>query len=539
MITHIKNIGQYVKDNKEDIDMLDFLVKKINLKDIKYVLPIRINTRNDEITVGDLKNFYEDVVKDSLFYQEGNAFLGGGIRLDYYKESKIKRLCKFCEIQKNEEKMKNIVEKCIQEKGQDIFLIALIDNKTPRELFEDKFIDIMYSQTFKEVKGEHKCHICSSEGKCYNSAVYKFYTNDKEVYSNVESEDKNGVVICKQCLESMVLGRKYIENNLSTYWLKKSVMFLPHTYNPRTSKVYEKGFDEEQGQERLLKSISTKERMVIKRLSESKAPVDIVFYEQNNQFFGINYSISDVMPSRFSKISNLIDKYDEVDDKSKFSLYSVIKYCSTVKVSGDELKTTDKEELKILSAIFNGSRINRNLFFKRIMNIYKHHYVRDNHKKFGCIKNINKIYNFLCECGCLEKEWNLLKTYSSHGQLFDDNKEYFDTKEKKAFFIIGRAYANMIYQIKNKLDDKNSKTSLEKKFLFSRRFDFNDFIYFSNLLTDKMEKYKIESVYLKNMISEAKLLMANRENRISQDEAKYIFAWGKDFYFEKEKKEVD
>ncbi|SHJ72427.1 TIGR02556 family CRISPR-associated protein [Tepidibacter formicigenes] len=539
MIEHIKNIGKYVRENKDDIDMLDFMVKKINSKDIKYILPINIDTKKDGITVERLKDFYEDVVKDALFYQAGNGLLGGGIRLDYYKESSVKKICKFCEIKEKEEEIKNIIENYLKENDKNTFFIVNINNKTPRELFENKFMNTMYSTTFNEVKGNNKCHLCSSEGKCFNSAVYKFYTNDKGIYSNIDSKDKNGIVICKDCLENLIVGKKYIEDNLITYWLKKSVMFLPHNYNKKVAKVYERDFEDDKGTEKLLKSISSKERQVVRRLSETQSLTDMIFYEQNNQFFGINHSIVDILPSRFSKISKLLDKYDDIDDKGKFSLYSVIKYCSSVKVSGNELKTTDKEELKILSSIFKGTKIDRNLFFKRVMQVYKHNYVRGNHKKFACIKNINKIYNFLCECSCLEKGWNVLKTYSSYEQLFDDNINYFDSNEKKAWFILGRAYSNMIYQIKTKLNEENSKTSLEKNFLFARRFDFNDFIYFSNLLTDKIEKYKVESNYLKNMISEAKLLMANKENKISQDEAKYIFAWGKDSYFEKEKNESE
>ena len=81
-----------------------------------------------------------------------------------------------------------------------------------------------------------------------------------------------------------------------------------------------------------------------------------------------------------------------------------------------------------------------------------------------------------------------MEVYRSYKELFEDNIEYFDSNEKKAWFILGRAYNTIIYNIRKTLkgdEEENSadsiKTSLEKNFFFARKFDFNDFIYFSNL----------------------------------------------------------
>ncbi|MGL5150976.1 MAG: hypothetical protein ACRC7N_10450, partial [Clostridium sp.] len=48
---------------------------------------------------------------------------------------------------------------------------------------------------------------------------------------------------------------------------------------------------------------------------------------------------------------------------------------------------------------------------------------------------------------------------------------------------------------------------------------------------------KINTNYLKGMLVEAKELMASKENKISTDEAKYLFFWGMDMYFKIEGKE--
>ncbi|MBM6861061.1 hypothetical protein H9X78_11350, partial [Clostridium saudiense] len=46
--------------------------------------------------------------------------------------------------------------------------------------------------------------------------------------------------------------------------------------------------------------------------------------------------------------------------------------------------------------------------------------------------------------------------------------------------------------------------------------------------------YRISSGWLKGILTEAKELMADEGKKLSADEAKYIFFWGMDSYFEKE-----
>ena len=99
------------------------------------------------------------------------------------------------------------------------------------------------------------------------------------------------------------------------------------------------------------------------------------------------------------------------------------------------------------------------------------------------------------------------------------------------------AYNYINYRMKkqNSMEEGKlaDKTSLDKNFFFARKFDFKDFIYFSNLLSNKIIKYHINSPWLNEIITDAKLLMANQNGKLSSDEAKYIFFWGMDSYFKK------
>lgn len=545
MIEQIKNIGEYVEKNYPEKTAVEFMVNKINSQEMKYVLIANIMEK--DITYETL-DFFKDITTEALFCQKRRFFLGGGIRLDFYEQldsknefkgrSKLKDACNFCGVSSKYEELKTYIEKYLQEHDKNTFFMIKIDGKSPRELFEEKFLDTMYSTMYKELKGEAHCHICSNKGKTYNTTTFVFYTNDKQVYGNIDDPEKTGFALCERCLDQIIIGKEYVSKYLSTYWLGKQVMFLPHTYDEDVAMVYESTeMNEVNEKTNLINKLKLNEEDVIYEIGKSNSTTDIIFYEDNGQSFNIVHAIQSILPSRFTLLGRLLN------DKYRLKLFVILKYIAAIKISLDNTETTDKEEMKMLESIFIGRKINRNLFFKRSMDVYKSYYLKDEIKKFYPMKSINYIYNFLCECGCLEKGWDVLADYQSYAELFERNPDYFDLNEKKAWFILGRSYNNMIYYMRNSRkgeensNSDNERTSLEKTFFFARKFDFNDFIYFSNLLAEKAMKYKVNNSYFKKMLCEAKELMASKECILSFDEAKYLFFWGMDSYFVREKEE--
>lgn len=534
MINAIKNIGAYVRENNA-INLADYLVNTINSDSIKDILLINVE---DEKTSYKIEDFYNGITSKALFYQAGNGVLGGGIRVDFYKkeekeilkfEKKIKAASAFCECEERFEEIKEAVYKYINGYGVNCFAVILKDGKYPIDLFTDKFMDKMYSTMFKSIKGKHICHFCGEKSEVFNTTTYKFYTNDKEVYGNVDEKDKAGVTMCKNCLEDVIVGKKYVEDKLTTYWMDKSVMFLPHYYDDIMAAIYEQSIINEEKQAKFIEGIRNNEIDVLDMMGKSNAETDIIFFEKDgNKTFYIYHYIKSVLPSRFTLIGNLLEKYN-------LRLFNIINYLSTVKVSINEAESTFKEKMKAVDAIFIGRKIDRNLFFKRSMAIYKFKYLKQETK--GIIYNIGKIYNFLVDDGCLKGGFEVMKKYKNYEELFNENKDYFNSNEKKAWFLIGKCYDYINYYIrksqKSLSEEGSDRTSLDKNFFFARKFDFKDFIYFSNLLNDKAIKYRVNTIMFKNMITEAKELMAARENKLSCDEAKYIFFWGIDSYFEK------
>jgi CRISPR-associated protein Csh1 len=528
MIAQVENIGKYVCQAAPEKSSIDAMLNSIEGDSIKNVLEINVTSSGIETKT---KEFYKDVVKDALFYQAGRGFLGGGIRLDFYKESKVKAACEFCEIRDREDEIRTIVEDYKDNKSKETFAIIKVNGKTPRELFLNKFLDSMYSTSYKKIKGKGICHLCGKKDEGFNTTSYKFYTNDKSIYGNVDNKDEAGFVVCKSCLNNIILGRDYIDKYLSTYWINKSVMFLPHKYNEDMACIYEAiRINEKQEKTKFLNTIRINEEEVIDEIGKTDAVTDVIFYQEDSKFFYIYYVIQSVLPSRFTLIAQLLKHYE-------LKLFTIFNYAAVVKVSLDNIEMTDKEQMRILDAIFSGKKIERSLFFKRALDVYKYHYLKEEHKKFACMRTINRIYNFLNECGCLEKGWNAMINYKNYGELFLTNPDYFNSNEKKAWFILGKAYGNMIYYLKSKNKDGNAeqeRTTLEKNFFFSRKFDFNDFIYFCNLLEEKAIKYNQANGYFKKLFCEAKDFMARKEGLLSFDEAKYLFFWGMDSYFKNE-----
>ncbi|SCY79583.1 TIGR02556 family CRISPR-associated protein [Alkaliphilus peptidifermentans] len=550
MIEHIKNIGAYVLEKHPNESVINGMVNTIESKDMKYILLINVLEREIKYTT---KDFEKDVVYDALFYQSGRGAEGGGVRLDFYVDisqekieerfkkgrDKLKKACEFCEIGNRYEEIKEQVEAYLQEKDKNTFAVIQVNGKMPRELFEDKFIKKMYSMVYKSLPGKHICHLCGEVGQGYNTTTYKFYTNDKGIYNNVEHKEKSGIIIGEGCLNDIIIGKKYLEENLSTYWssVGEKVMFLPHHYDEEIANSYEKSYIKERnGEEQRITTIRLNEEELVEEVGKTKAVTDMIFYEDDSKFFYINHVLQSVLPSRFSYIGSLFNKY-------QIKLNTILMYSTAVKISSENIETTKKEKMRMIESIFTGRKIDRNLFFKRVTDVYKHYYLKEEHKKYACMRSINRAYNFLWACNCLEKGWDVMADYKDYIELFEKNKEYFDTNEKMAWFILGKAYSTMVYLMKNnrnKTDEntnENERTSLEKNFFFSRKFDYKDFVYFSNILTDKAIKYNVDKSYFKKMICEAKEYMAKKENKLSFDESKYLFFWGADSYFKIEKEE--
>lgn len=560
MIEQIYNIGKVIRDIEEEKDFVELWTK--DTKPMDNVIIIDINEKSKKISK-ELVSFYEDIYKDSLIYQQGNGHVGAGIKIENYKEKdsdkiknkKLKSSLEFMEL--NESYLDKIWENIEEEVNKDItqsyFIMITKNNQKPREIYSDKY-ENKIKQTYlisdqklnKSVK-KSKCHLCGLDKKTYDTAIYKCFTNDKEIYRNTE---RYNFSICEDCILNILNGRSYINESLKTNWIGSEVMFLPHEFSEEIKDIYDNTIDTENKMTKLLENIKESEEEVLNEISNTKCMTDIVFFldPKSSSEWKIIYTIRDIMPSRLSKISKFISKYKRIDNY--FCISKIISYLC---YSDGKNDSKNKDRMRLLDIIFNGNKFSRNLFFYKVMKEYKLQYFtilsskKLNNRKY-VMKDIHEIYNFMCDCGCLEKPWkiineegNLMK-YQNRDEFFEINKQFFDTDVKKAWFIMGQIYNTTIYQSKRykAMDSQNvsaESSHLEKNFFFSRRFDEKTFILFMNTCSEKLKKYGAYYKEIKEDINEAKEYMISN-TKLNSDEAKYIFFWGLDVIFEEDKERI-
>ena len=571
MIEQIKNIGHEVRIIDGEKDLVELWTK--DTKPMDNVIFINIDEGERKVTK-ELRSFYKDVYKDALIYQQGNGHVGAGIKIEKYKdkdaakikEKKLASSLEFMEIDKSylDEVWVNIIEEVQKDANQSYFIIITKNNKKPRELFTQKYEQkiketylISDTKLNKSLK-QSNCHLCGQNKKTYDTAIYKCFTNDKEVYKNT---DKYNFSICEDCLLDVLNGRNYINDILKISWIGSEVMFLPHEFNVYIKEIYEE-IDNDKHITSLLAQIKEAEEEVLDEISKTNCMTDIIFFSdpKSSSEWKITYAIRDVMPSRMSIISRNISKYKNKKIDAYFCLAKIMNYLC---YSDGKFDSKNKDRMRLLDIIFHGSKYSRELFFNKVMSKYKTKYFESlNNKKATnrkyIIKDIHEIYNFMCNCGCLENSWMMINEegeimkYNNISEFFETNKNFFDDDIKKAWFIMGQIYRDTINASKSYYKDKSGdniesdnkgqsyeSSHLEKNFFFSRKFDNKTFILFANTCSEKLQKYGAYYSNIKDKMNQAKEYMASSFKKINNDEAKYIFFWGLDTLFEDDKKRIE
>ena len=569
MIEQIKNIGHEVRIIDGEKDLVELWTK--NTKPMDNVIFVNVDEGEKKVTK-ELRRFYKNVYKDALIYQQGNGHVGAGIKIEKYKnkdaikikEKKLASSLEFMEIDKSylDEVWINIIEEVQKDINQSYFIVITKNNKKPRELFTQKYEQkiketylISDTKLNKSLK-QSNCHLCGQNKKTYDTAIYKCFTNDKEVYKNT---DKYNFSICEDCLLDVLNGRNYINDILKIRWIGSEVMFLPHEFNIYIKNIYEY-IDNNKHITSLLGQIREAEEEVLDKISKTNCMTDIIFFSdpKSSSEWKITYAIRDVMPSRMSIISRNISKYKKID--AYFCLAKIMNYLC---YSDGKFDSKNKDRMRLLDIIFHGSKYSRELFFNKVMSKYKTKYFESlNNKKATnrkyIIKDIHEIYNFMCNCGCLENSWMMINEegeimkYNNISEFFETNKNFFDDDIKKAWFIMGQIYRDTINASKSYYKDKSGdniesdnkgqsyeSSHLEKNFFFSRKFDNKTFILFANTCSEKLQKYGTYYSNIKDKMNQAKEYMASSLKKINNDEAKYIFFWGLDTLFEDDKKRIE
>lgn len=555
MIDIISNIGKFSRAHYGEKELIDIWQKPE--KNFDSILEVNIDTKYNDVNVIS-KEFDKRVFRDCLFYQVGNGHVGALVKIEKFKDDpkviqkinkKIENSLKFLEIKPDFVKIisEKVFEKVRMAPSNAYIVSFLKDGKKPVDLFLDKFNNEIESTYLNKTKFTKECHICGKSEIIYDTAIYNCYTNDKEIYSNTDGTDSTSFGICKECLLNILHGRDYTRDYLSSYWADSEVMILPHNYDENIDEIFKgERIGSTHSESKFIKKLGSAEEEVFEDLGRLNEPVDIIFFEdpKTSSEWKITYHIRGVLPSRFRLISDLEKKYSS--ENHNFKLRDILNI-----LAGGQ---SSNESKRLLNTIFHGKKYSRSLFFNKVLRTYqKNHFSQKKVPDWIIMNNIHASYNFLVDCNCLNKGWNFkrknidggyeMTEYNSIDEFFEKNNEFFDTDQKKAWFLIGNVYSSMIYYSK-KYHSSNgtaNESYLEKNFFFGKKYDYKTFIYFSNKCSDLIIKYKsggaLNSGYsLNSLLTRAKEYIGNGKDPLPADEAKYIFFWGMQQFFGKKEK---
>lgn len=602
MIETIKNVGQVIRKSKlgKELDFVSLTQKARAGGDGEdpYEIILDVNICNGSEVKITTRAFTSKVYREGLLTFLGSGATIGSLVLQdkYEKEKKSKKTKaettkkpKGKDEKEKDEKDKEIlrclefmdietgiagkVRKAIDDKIQEIsgakyVILFLKDGKKPVEIQAQKYENILKTKDFKFNESAGICHLCNTDAQArYDSCGYYCYTNDKLIYTNTGDLS---FAVCENCITDIIYGKYFANEYLTTWWAGSSVMFLPDGFDDKIRRIFlRNGLSDNESEPNLLRRISKNENEVFRHIGNSGRGFDLVFFKTTpgKSDWKITYQIQGVKSSRFTTIANLKDKYRSRSGNA-LSLKQVMRYLMGEKGTGSKKKKgifTTNEAKRYLSDILHGREINRNLFFSRTMSMYRHDYHQDNKS----MTQIHRTYNFLVDCGCLERGWkmalyegvdNVSNVYKTVDEFFDINSTYFNSNTKKGWFLLGKLYGAVIWeskqyykkgsdstngncQINDQANDQASKQNpanvMEKSFFFGRQFDFQAFVVIANKCSDQILKYGVSNKrYLKELSSQAKeLIGTNDDKRLSPDEAKYIFFWGMSQWFEGEDKE--
>lgn len=607
MLENIINIGNTLKNNGEEKTIPELWIRNTKPKDLVLVIDL-----TDDVLDFYVKEFEESIYIDSLYYKQANSFKNGsGILVDSPRklleeinkgvskelerlEKKLRHSLRFLEIDEKKffNKYKQIImDEMHQNIDNSYFITFTKETKTPLELYGDKF-ELEIKKSWKTDDKLSKsvtstvCQSCGKKGKGYDTAIFKFYNNDKETYSNIYNDigkDVFSYSLCEDCIKLLLNGKQYIFDNMTTKWLDTNVMFVPHELTPKIRGVYEGSFsqksipsDNEYIQDSFIKGLHYREGVVFEELATVDSITDIIFFEEEKNSFKIKYSIQGVLPSRFGKLGEVLSKYEQVlnhNNKVEFLYLKDIFEYSLMVAKGDrrngkefeenkkgekDKKISAKDRINLINTFIKGKPYDKRLFYRSTLKEYERVFadsVKNNtaYLRPITIRKINKIYSIFVELGCFDKPLKIIDEisednggrykmiqYKNREEFFEQNSEFFDSNTKKAWFVLGELYSKAVYESKEYYkiegeDKKNQTSHLENASIFLQRFDRFMFFRLSNICQDQFNKYKKMNTY-SLLFNEMKDLMAKDTKDINQDEAKYIFFWGMESFFSDYKK---
>ncbi len=340
------------------------------------------------------------------------------------------------------------------------------------------------------------CSVCGRKGNVTDDTskfTFKYYNKDKISFaSNINNFSKN-FSICNECYQKILNAENYISKNLKSYLGNSNIMIIPESIPFAQSDLsIEKIF-------KITNSIikdNARELSNIEEITSDSYIINIMFYQQNNNFFKIINIIPEIPESRILKIArSLINVHTEL-----ISIFpslaskdlNIQEFYKTLVFSSAEKKY--KEALNTIIDLFKFKNIDEIKILKLYLDGISDYYHKNGRINEIVIILMDYYIKFLMEIGLISglRQNNHMKAGENYMKEieFIENQGYSD--EQKALFWMGYAIKKIgSVQFSNNI---KSNPMLEK--INFQGMNFNALEKLVNQIDEKVKQYKI---YASNM----------------------------------------
>lgn len=324
-----------------------------------------------------------------------------------------------------------------------------------------------------------ECTFCGAKGLLnYTLKEFniKYYTTNLKIYASNFKDYEKTLILCPECEKKIILGQKYLSDNLRTSLARMDLFILPNFLFEKPSDLedlenFSNNIKESFSLVKSFKDIENA-RTTLKEIknyySEKKFffNIDIIFYKASNQATKIIKIIKDVDPNIFLLIQNALEEANNQNsilrnNGYRVSLESLLYLIPIKKVNNTPANY--KYILNLYEKIFKLLIIDEKELIKnyiKLLGAIQH----DREEYFGSQENASlqssiiqqiKFYSFLRNLNLIRKE-DFMDVKDLN--LKDEFKEYLSTmnydEQKTALFLLGYLMGEIGKQESTRTEDR-------------------------------------------------------------------------------------
>jgi CRISPR-associated protein Csh1 len=421
-------------------------------------------------------------------------------------------------------------------KKDEIGLYTILVDGTPLSDFKEYREVILKSKQKNKVSNNIKgyCNMCGNTQNLtwdLSKIKIKYYITDKITFASQFRNYEKNMILCKDCLNKLMVGENYVKNKLNTRLVGFTVYLIPHFIlgSPMNKKDLDKVSDNIQHSFNTVKNLTGVDDLKTEiqniadmRNGDTYFLINIMFYKKSNQATKIQKLIKDVNPSVFQKImdnsytvTKLGTKIMGINYKLNIDLQTFY-FMTPIRIKNSE-PMNYRKLLQMYDAILTQRSLKLNEFIKGVISCAKIEFFDEegynvNGKSgiYNTILKANFCIKFLEYMGCIEEGE---KMDISNLKVKNDLKVYilnmgYD-EQQSAMFLLG-CLIGEIGNAQYRRMGEDRKPILNK--LNFGGVDKNKVIRLTNEVFNKLIQEKIRK-YNEVTFSECKRLMdANKDS---------------------------